>query len=586
MQAQTRRGTTVPAPHTLRNLSARGPLAGLLGLTAFATLFAGEPASAQTTFSVDYKGPSIALFTEGDIVMPAAGFPMLGPLPAPVIAIPGGGGAGSLGIGTYLGCVGHAPGVACGVEVDALTYGLDTPAKPMMPPGSYYFSVESFATGFPTGFPGPNVMTESGVAEAASDVFCDLGIMMPAPVPPFGSPPGNAAVIDGNGTPIPSPFAYPGVGTVEPTAGFCALVEAGDNLDAVDVDGPLAFPAYFSLDAGFLDVPCGFPLGGSAMANGYLPGDVLIAPGTGVAPGVWIPSLAMGLDLMGPGQDDLDALAIWENGSGAWENAGGPYGWIGGGADMVIFSVREGSAIIGTPDSLLGVPIEAGDLLIPPAMPGFPPQMYIAAENLGLATFRSGFGTMDDLDALDVVVPSIPPLDKDGDLIPDIVLIILGLVPDCNGDLIPDSVQNVAYCTAGTSASGCMATLSAAGTPSATATSGFTVVASTVEGNKDGLYFYGTNGRQASAWGNGTSFQCVVPPVKRGGLLLGSGTSGACDGSFTQDLNARWCPTCPKPSHNPGAGSVVQIQLWYRDPMNTSNQTTSLSNALEFVVCP
>jgi hypothetical protein len=35
---------------------------------------------------------------------------------------------------------------------------------------------------------------------------------------------------------------------------------------------------------------------------------------------------------------------------------------------------------------------------------------------------------------------------------------------------------------------------------------------------------------------------------------------------------------------NPGIGAVVQIQLWYRDPANTSNQSTSLSNALEFCV--
>jgi len=60
----------------------------------------------------------------------------------------------------------------------------------------------------------------------------------------------------------------------------------------------------------------------------------------------------------------------------------------------------------------------------------------------------------------------------------------------------------------------------------------------------------------------------------------------ACDGSFFQDLNALWCPSCPKPGHNPGAGATVQAQLWYRDPANTSNQTTSLSDAIEFVVAP
>ena len=139
----------------------------------------------------------------------------------------------------------------------------------------------------------------------------------------------------------------------------------------------------------------------------------------------------------------------------------------------------------------------------------------------------------------------------------------------------------VSYCTPGTSASGCQAVLSATGTPSATAATGFTLMATDVEGAKDGLYFFATNGRQANPWGNGTSLQCVVPPVMRGGLLAGNGTSGACDGALGQDLNARWTA---KPSQNPGAGATVQVQLWYRDPGNTSGTTTSLSDALEFLV--
>jgi hypothetical protein len=142
------------------------------------------------------------------------------------------------------------------------------------------------------------------------------------------------------------------------------------------------------------------------------------------------------------------------------------------------------------------------------------------------------------------------------------------------------------YCTAGTSASGCQASLSGVGIASATAPSGFDLLSSNVEGAKDGLYFFGTNGRQANPWGNGTSYQCVVPPVKRAGVLTGTGTNGLCDGSFLQDLNALWCPACPKPGKNPGAGATVQAQLWYRDPLSTGNQTTSLSNATEFGVGP
>jgi hypothetical protein len=144
----------------------------------------------------------------------------------------------------------------------------------------------------------------------------------------------------------------------------------------------------------------------------------------------------------------------------------------------------------------------------------------------------------------------------------------------------------VSYCTAGTSASGCQATLSASGSPSASAASGFVLEASTVEGQKAGLYFLGTSGRQASPWGNGTSFQCVAPPLQRLGLMSGVGTAGACDGGFSLDLNALWCPACPSPGKNPGAGAQAQAQLWYRDPLSTSNQSTSLSDALQFFVAP
>ena len=142
------------------------------------------------------------------------------------------------------------------------------------------------------------------------------------------------------------------------------------------------------------------------------------------------------------------------------------------------------------------------------------------------------------------------------------------------------------YCTSGISAGGCSATMAATGNPSASTSSGFNLIASGVEGQKDGLFFFGTNGRQANSWGSGTSFQCVVPPVMRAGLLTGSGTQGACDGGFTQDLNALWCASCSSPLKNPGPGALVQAQLWYRDPLSSSNQTTSLSDAGEFPVVP
>lgn len=143
------------------------------------------------------------------------------------------------------------------------------------------------------------------------------------------------------------------------------------------------------------------------------------------------------------------------------------------------------------------------------------------------------------------------------------------------------SVSN--YCTAGTSAAGCLATLSATGLASATSANGFTVTSSSLEGQKNGQFFWSTNGKNAGSWGNGSSFRCTIPPNNRGGLLFSGGTVGACNGSVSQDLNARWQA---KPAQNPGSGALVQVQYWYRDPLNTSNQTTSFSDALEFCVAP
>ena len=138
------------------------------------------------------------------------------------------------------------------------------------------------------------------------------------------------------------------------------------------------------------------------------------------------------------------------------------------------------------------------------------------------------------------------------------------------------------YCTAGTSANGCQALLSASGTPSASAASGFVVHAGGLAPNVSGAFFWGTNGPQANPWGNGTSWMCVVPPVFRGATQVASAGS-PCGATLDYDLTIQWQA---KPASNPGAGTVTQVQLWYRDPLNTSNQKTSLSDALQFTACP
>jgi len=177
--------------------------------------------------------------------------------------------------------------------------------------------------------------------------------------------------------------------------------------------------------------------------------------------------------------------------------------------------------------------------------------------------------------------PCIDAGDPSSPLDPDGSIADIGVFP-FDAAWCPESFSTT-YCTPGYSASGCQAAIPACGLSSASLPSGFVLHVTGVEGSKQGLFFWGPNGRQAQAWGNGTSYQCVVPPVKRGELLSAVGTQGACDAAYAYDLNARWTA---KPNQNPGASAVTQAQFWYRDPFNTSNQATSLSDAVEFPVGP
>lgn len=305
-------------------------------------------------------------------------------------------------------------------EVDALSYGRDM--------GDLYFSVDEFAIGIPSPMP-PNVLTEgaAGNEEASADVFRYLGPNEETPFPPtiFG----NKAVVDGNGI---APFGGPGVGLIEPNPPTVGSYDGGagsapdprdpgDNLDALDLDttrADLDFGnIYFSLDSAFSDpletAPLPFevpPNTGSAVANGFVGGDVIVnLPGGGNV--LYASAATLGLDLFGEDTDDLDALVLKDLGI---------YGVFEPGIDLIEFSVRRNSSVIGTPDSRLGILIEEGDVLTLPTSPGLAPSILIPAEALGLATVRSGtaasYGVInptynedvwaDDVDALDkVAVP-------------------------------------------------------------------------------------------------------------------------------------------------------------------------------------
>jgi hypothetical protein len=140
------------------------------------------------------------------------------------------------------------------------------------------------------------------------------------------------------------------------------------------------------------------------------------------------------------------------------------------------------------------------------------------------------------------------------------------------------------FCTAGTTTNGCAATISWTGTPSVTQSSGFDLLTSSVEGQKQGLYFYGINGDVAFPWGLSTGWFCVKTPTQRFALQNSGGVAGQCNGSLSVDFSA-FLAANPTALGAPfSAGDQVWLQSWFRDP--PSPKTTMLSDGLRFTMQP
>lgn len=527
----------------------------------------------RSTLSITYRSPTVAVpsptpITEGDVLTPAlGGAPAYGPLAPPTIFLPGGppGGVG-LGLPLWAACVGHPPGFPCGVEVDALSFGTDFPVTPgPFAAGTFVFSVDEFAVSFPGAPLAPHVASESAVGDSASDVFEDLGLPgAPLPPPGAGAVPGCSGLYDGNGLPSASGAHYPGFGLIEPNFQAPPLPIDGDQLDAYDIDdGPMpGTQPYFSLDAGFLDPALGLPNTNSAILNGFLPGMILTVPAPGAPIAVYAIPQQLGLDLVGSaGSDDIDALAVWENGLPGFQ-VGGPFSWSTGGSDMVLFSVRRGSAVVGTPDALTGAPIQPGDILCPPPAQGMPPAIFIAAEWLGIATQRSHgvpFGG-DDLDALDTRwIPATA-------------------LPYCFG--------TVALCPCGLGGApgnGCSNSIFAVGanlaaTGRASVAGDTVVITGTKMPNSTVLYFQG-NGQVAAVFGDG--LRCAAVGVLRLATKVNAGNSSSYPNLGAGD------PPISVRGAIPAAGGTRFYQGWYRNAAPFCTPATfNLTNGLAIFWTP
>jgi len=191
---------------------------------------------------------------------------------------------------------------------------------------------------------------------------------------------------------------------------------------------------------------------------------------------------------------------------------------------------------------------------------------------------------VDNCDAL----PNPTQADCDLDGVGDVCEYAAGTARDLNNNGQPDNCELGAffnYCTAGTSTAGCTAAMGATGVLSASATSGFTLGATGVEGDKLGILFYSISGPASQPWfGGSTSFKCVKSPMQRLTPLFSGGNAGACDGQLMQDVQVYFAANPAALGAPLVAGGLYSFQAWYRDP--PAPATTSLSDALQVTCAP
>jgi hypothetical protein len=595
-----------PKSGSVRGIQLRSGLAVVV-VAALAPSVAAQ-ANRRITFGIQWHGPTVGQpssspgtpITEGDLLLPALGDPAFGPLPRPQIFL----NAGQLGITRYSTCVGHQGGTPCGIEVDALSFGTDAQFRCDQPSARLFFSVDEQAVGSPSSTLVPSVRSEAaaGVWDVAADVFVPL-TLPPGPLPPHAVPSESVGTIDGNGLVSGSGSHYRGLGLVEPNPPGLPP-DPGDNLDSL-VMSPLPGPngkVYFSLDASFVDPVLGIPNSGSAAAAGVPPAAVLVKQLSGGGFTIYATPNQLGLDFFGAGTDDLDALILSENGDGVFEPSQTPCDWVAplhglvGPTDMLLFSVRRGSAVVGMPDSIFGLPIEPGDLLTTPKAGGLSPfpGIYVAAEDLGLATTRTdGVTTGDELDAASTSPD--PWYDCNHNGVEDSVDIATGASADANHNGIPDeceqSTTGYCFCTAGLgpcgnddASAGCAnstgsgAALGSSGTTSFD-TDDLVLSATGMPTNKLGVWLLSHNQAQATL---GDGLRCVGSPFHRFGTFntgaTGSGTKGP-------GIIASSCATLPA-SYCIVEGSTWNFQTWYRNLTGPCGHGSNLTNGVQVVFTP
>lgn len=156
------------------------------------------------------------------------------------------------------------------------------------------------------------------------------------------------------------------------------------------------------------------------------------------------------------------------------------------------------------------------------------------------------------------------------------------------GPFLINVQPDVTYCTAKVNSLGCTPAIDAWG--HAVTYQGpppFTLRADQVRNNKVGLMLYSVTGRASAPFQGGTL--CIAAPLRRtGGLNSGGTPTGAdCSGVYSIDMNAFAQGTL---GGNPSPallveGTLVRCQFWGRDPGFPAPNNSTLSAAIEYLVC-
>ena len=272
------------------------------------------------------------------------------------------------------------------------------PPNPPAPPGSYI--VDALSSGTEAGNRYLFSVTAGAAGLPATPVAFEVAVGTP-PSQIFPGPPGPPVPPEAEGDifQILGPvFGIPAVAGMPvvapgPRDEFTLSLNVGpagppvgDDLNGlmIRMPGGGVGTALYSLAAGGLG-----PIGPCGVVPCYQPADIispLLPLGT-----PWATALALGLDSLGPGSDDIDALIVQDLGVVGVSDP----------ADFVAFSLTPASATLGIAGP--GYAPGGGDLLIPDGPDPDPlPDIFIPAAAFGLVP------AMDNLDAIDVFRPPIP----------------------------------------------------------------------------------------------------------------------------------------------------------------------------------